>query len=31
MSFITTEVYTHVSDKELNKIKNPLDSLQMKE
>ena len=27
----TTEVYTHVSNKELSKIKNPLDSLQIKE
>lgn len=27
----TTEVYTHVSNKELGKIKNPLDNLQMKE
>ena len=30
-SFKTTEVYTHVSNKELSKIKNPLDSLQIKE
>jgi len=27
----TAEVYTHVSNKELNKIKNPLNSLQIKE
>ncbi len=27
----TTEVYTHVSNKELSKIKNPLDNLQIKE
>jgi len=27
----TTEVYTHVSNKDLNKIKNPLDCLQIKE
>jgi len=27
----TTEVYTHVSNRELSKIKNPLDSLQTKE
>ena len=26
----TTEIYTHVSNKELSKIKNPLDSLQIK-
>jgi len=27
----TTEIYTHVSNKELSKIKNPLDSLQINE
>jgi integrase/recombinase XerD len=26
----TTEIYTHVSNKELGKVKNSLDSLQMK-
>ena len=27
----TTEVYTHVSNRKLSKMKNPLDSLQIKE